>query len=247
MRVLIVTGGRLDKDFARAYVDRMRESGRQFDRVIAADSGLDACDQIGIVPTDVLGDFDSIENINLVNQCRDKGIVIRTFPSRKDDTDTDLALQYVRELYGKTRRPGQGKCLAEYQQVKKRDKGDTDCIVTLLGATGTRMDHTLANIALLKEMAEAGIRTEILDAHNRIEMFHGPAEIHFSKEDDWPFLSLLAYSDQVTGITMEGFSYPLQNGELHPYSSLGISNEVTAAEGKLTFQNGYLLVVRARD
>ena len=55
--ILIVSGGSIDVDFAKEY---LRE--RQYDHIVAADSGLAHCKEIGIEPTDILGDFDSLRN-----------------------------------------------------------------------------------------------------------------------------------------------------------------------------------------
>ena len=46
--ILIVSGGSIDVDFAKEY---LRE--RQYDHIVAADSGLAHCKEIGIEPTDI--------------------------------------------------------------------------------------------------------------------------------------------------------------------------------------------------
>ena len=56
--ILIVSGGSIDVDFAKEY---LRE--RQYDHIVAADSGLAHCKEIGIEPTDILGDFDSLRKM----------------------------------------------------------------------------------------------------------------------------------------------------------------------------------------
>ena len=105
--ILIVSGGSIDVDFAKEY---LRE--RQYDHIIAADSGLAHCKEIGIEPTDILGDFDSLRNLELLEYHRQKGIPLREFPTRKDYTDTHLAVKYAIDLKAEE--------------------------VTILGATGTR-------------------------------------------------------------------------------------------------------------
>ena len=79
--ILIVSGGSIDVDFAKEY---LRE--RQYDHIVAADSGLAHCKEIGIEPTDILGDFDSLRNLELLEYYRQKGIPLREFPTRKDYT-----------------------------------------------------------------------------------------------------------------------------------------------------------------
>ena len=55
MKVLIVTGGNVDIPFAKDYL-----ADQKFDRVIAADSGLSHCERLSLLPTEILGDFDSL-------------------------------------------------------------------------------------------------------------------------------------------------------------------------------------------
>ena len=64
----------------------MREYPAKGDLVIAADAGYRLCQQIGIMPDVVLGDFDSMEAPEDVGQiCR--------LPVEKDDTDTLAAVR----------------------------------------------------------------------------------------------------------------------------------------------------------
>ena len=65
--ILIVSGGSIDVDFAKEY---LRE--RQYDHIVMADSGLAHCKEIGIEPTDILGDFDSLRNLELLEYYRQK-------------------------------------------------------------------------------------------------------------------------------------------------------------------------------
>ena len=52
--VLILSGGRIDPEFARDYL-----KDKPYDLIISADSGIDFCRQAGLMPDVVLGDFDS--------------------------------------------------------------------------------------------------------------------------------------------------------------------------------------------
>ena len=76
--LLIVSGGSIDINFSKEYI-----KDKKYDRIIAADSGLAHCKEIGIEPTDILGDFDSLKNKELLEEYRKKGIPLREFPTRK--------------------------------------------------------------------------------------------------------------------------------------------------------------------
>ena len=60
MHILILTGGDLDRVFARSYIQTQK-----FDKVIAADKGLFYAEQIGIRPDFILGG--NVRSITLQN------------------------------------------------------------------------------------------------------------------------------------------------------------------------------------
>ena len=66
-----------------------RERPAPGDLVIAADAGYRVCQQAGIVPDLLLGDFDSMDQPDFPN--------IRRSPVEKDDTDTMLAVKTALE------------------------------------------------------------------------------------------------------------------------------------------------------
>lgn len=214
--VLIVTGGTTDVEFARIYL-----KDKIFRHIIAADSGVAACRRLGLLPTDILGDFDSLNDKEELSFYEKLGIPIHTFPRRKDYTDTHLAVEYAGSL-----------------------KPDT---VTLLGATGTRLDHTLANISMLSRLECMGIRAKIVDRYNEISMVCGQQERTYEKSARRKYVSLIAWGGPVKGIDLEGFSYPLRNAGLEPDLSIGISNEIEKEYGTLRIKEGNLLVIRSTD
>ena len=56
MKVLIITGGNIDDDFAFSFLKKYK-----YDEVIAVDGGLDFADRAGIAMTHLVGDFDPID------------------------------------------------------------------------------------------------------------------------------------------------------------------------------------------
>ena len=91
-----------------------------FDKIIGIDRGNLYLLRRGIIPDLAIGDFDSLndaEKKEVFSQVAE----VQTSPAEKDDTDTQLALVRTFERY---------------------PKAD----VTLIGATGGRLDHLLANL-----------------------------------------------------------------------------------------------------
>jgi thiamine pyrophosphokinase len=191
----------------------------KFDQVIAADKGVTYARKLGIVPDLILGDFDSID-LETKSKMQKWDVPIVSFPPEKDYTDTHLAIEQAIEM------------------------GADE--ITLIGATGTRLDHTWANVGLLQIPMEKGIKAWIVDKHNRISMHHKDVSIE-KKYAFGSYVSLIPYTERVTGITLEGFYYPLNEAELTIGVSQGISNELVADTGWIRMRSGELIVIESRD
>ena len=116
----------------------------------------------------------------------------------------------------------------------------------LLGATGSRMDHTLANIHLLLKPLSCGVKAYILDKHNKIYLTDKKLELK-KKELYGPYLSLLPFGGDAKAVTLEGFKYDVTKRDYLRGDSLGVSNELTEETGKVTLEEGVLVVFETRD
>ena len=118
--------------------------------------------------------------------------------------------------------------------------------ITVLGATGTRMDHMLGSIRNLSLALRAGVPCSIVDAHNRIRLIGGPLTIK-KGEQYGKYVSLLAFGEPVTNLTLRGFFYPLDGYTMTCDDAIGVSNQITEDEARITFDGGRLLVIESRD
>lgn len=236
MRILIVSGGKLNMDYVHFYLE-----GCSYDHIIAVDRGLAYCQALGLKPTEILGDFDSLEDTDLVRRYEEDGVPVNRFPSHKDYSDTELAVQMAIDL-------------AEKAEGEKLE--DTKSIhVTMLASTGTRYDHSLANIGLLERFCQAGIDAVIIDDHNEIRMVaaQGEKTAVVVRRDDNPcsdgsyYYSLIPWGGDVKGVTLQGFAYPLEDHTIKASESLCISNELKGDAGVIEFASGKLLIIKAWD
>ncbi|MBQ4284202.1 MAG: thiamine diphosphokinase, partial [Lachnospira sp.] len=85
MNYLIVTGGSVDYEWAKSWL-----SGRKYEYVIAADSGLEHVKALGLKPDYILGDYDSVKPKVLELYSDSTETVV--YPKEKDFTDTHLAI-----------------------------------------------------------------------------------------------------------------------------------------------------------
>ena len=188
--------------------------------VIAADAGMDFFYRNHRQPDIIIGDFDSAMSPALTYFKGQPGVELIGLDPVKDDTDTEAAVRLAI-----ARGAGQ---------------------ITLFGATGSRLDHVLANIELLGIGLDTGTAITIVDAHNRVRMLR--EGVILRKEEQFgDYVSLLPYSERVEHLTLRGFKYPLTDHCLRGFCSLGVSNEIVEEEGTIAFDGGILLLIEARE
>lgn len=191
-----------------------------YDCMIAADSGMNFLHRNGIVPDIIAGDFDSVDDDSLDEFSSLSDVEMLRLNPIKDDTDTEYVIR---------------------EAIRR---GATE--ITLLGATGTRLDHVLANVYLLGIGLEEGVSMEIVDVHNRIRMMDSHMEI--SKVDQFgDYVSILPVKGDAIGVTLVGMKYPLCDANVSCFSSLGVSNEIVAEKANISVKEGVLLVIESRD
>ncbi len=187
------------------------------DLILAADGGAVHLQKINVIPDMIIGDLDSICT-ETQQFYRARQVPIKTYPTRKDKTDTALCIDYAAA------------------------RGCTH--ITFIGVTGQRLDHTLANILLLRQTADLGIEARIMDAHNEIYLVVSDLKIEGRPGE---LLSIIPVSEQITGLTLEGLEYPLKNAALYMGTTLGVSNCFTANRASIHIDSGALIVTKSKD
>ena len=185
--------------------------------LIVVDGALEITHQLGLHPNYIVGDFDTVNQELLKHY--NENIIVR-HPPEKDQTDTELAIDTAL----------QARC----------DK------LEFLGATGSRLDHSLANIFLLQGLLSKNITAVILNETNKLYL----ADTSFSmkrKAACGDYVSLLPLTETVEEVTLKGFKYPVQNLTFYREKTLGVSNEITEEEAIVEFKKGIFIVVESRD
>ena len=192
----------------------------KYDYMIAADSGMDFLYRNSLVPNVIAGDFDSVASESLEYFAKKGEVEMLRLNPIKDDTDTEFVIR---------------------EAIRR---GATS--ISVLGGTGTRLDHGLANIYLLGIGLEEDVQIQLVDAHNRIRMIDDALEID-KTEQFGDFVSVLAVRGDAQGVALEGFKYPLKDAVVNCFSSLGVSNEIVEKTAKISVKEGILLVIESRD
>ena len=185
--------------------------------IIVVDGALEVTHRLKIKPDYIVGDFDTVDQKLLLFY--EDEIILR-HPPEKDQTDTELAIETALAA-GCTR-------------------------LTFFGATGSRLDHSLANIFLLQGLLQRGIVAEIRNENNRLYLKDKGFTIQ-RKSSCGDFVSLLPLTETVQKVTLTGFKYPVENLTFYRERTLGISNEITEEEANVEFSKGIFIVVESRD
>ena len=239
MIVAIVCAGPCDGSFIREFIEH-----RKPDYCIAADRGLLTCLDAGVVPDCILGDYDSLlpaldqdeeghraddKEKKYLENFKTDGRRILTYPARKDFSDSEAA---VREAM---------KIIEDSGADSSREHA-----IYLLGATGGRLDHFLANLSVLMIPARRGIHAFIADRQNEITLLWQGLTLK-KGETFGKYVSLIPFTDEVTGIFLKGFKYPLENGTLTRDNTLGLSNEILDESAEIQFDKGILTMILSKD
>ncbi len=110
--------------------------------------------------------------------------------------------------------------------------------------TGGRMDHTIANIQLMAELAQGGRQGYLMDRDCVMTAITNRA-ITFPKHLKG-YVSVFSLSEKSKGVNLKGLKYELNNAVLTNTYPLGVSNEFIGEESVISVKCGTLLIVFPR-
>ena len=197
--------------------DRLIKQINQSELIVAVDGGLQHVMASGFTPHVIIGDLDSINSTDLEN-FEQTGVDIIKFPVQKDETDLELAVDYVLNL--------------GFEEI------------FILGATGGRIDHFLGNFLLFSNPKYQQYKISILTKNSEIFYCKTYQPLTGAKGD---MVSLIPISEVVLGIKTTGLMYPLNNEDLIRWKSRGISNQMLDHKALIEFESGLLLCVHTFD
>lgn len=191
--------------------------------VVAADGGVRHAPALGLTVDRWVGDGDSTSATEL-DELAARGVAIERSAVDKDESDTELALL-----------------------AALRAGADRVSIVGALG--GRRVDHALANVALLLH-SDVGDRSLVLyDEHGaRLSLLVGPDHRGLpgrrtltGRSGD--IVSLIPIGESAHHVETEGLRFPLTDEPLLSGRARGLSNVRVAPEARISVGSGRLLVI----
>ena len=202
--------------FAGGTIDSFQ---MDFDLFIGVDRGSLLLIEQGICPDLAVGDFDSVSEKELALIYSQSKEVLQA-QSEKDDTDLELAVKAV---------------FARYPQAQ----------LTIFGAFGGRLDHTLANIFLPSDPEITPYMQQIRLCSAQNELSYCPQGRHEIKPvAGMNYLAFMPVSN--SQLTIEGAKYPL-NESNYFFKKVYASNEFIDEPVFLECQSGYVILIYSKD
>jgi thiamine pyrophosphokinase len=206
--------------FVNGFISNLQSVRRlilPYDVVIAADGGTPHVLALGLVPSVLIGDLDSLssENRRAIEMA---GTKIFQSPPDKNETDFELALNYT---------VGAG-----HQKI------------LVIAALGGRIDQTIGNLVLLTDPSLAGLDIRVDDGVDELIFTRHICRLRGKPRD---LISLIPWGGEVNGVTTVGLRWPLGGETLLSHKTRGISNELLDVAASVVIQSGLLLVVHHRQ
>ena len=194
-----------------------RRLTRLGDTILSADGGTRHALALGLTPSIVIGDLDSLNDADR-RKLDLAGTEIRRFPRDKNETDFELALNYAVE--------------AGFREI------------LVIAALGGRLDHTLGNLAMLADPSLVGLKVRVDDGLEQAFFVRTHVLVEGYPGD---LVSLIPWGGQVTGVVTDGLRWPLRGEMLYPDKARGISNELLGETASVSLESGLLLIVHTRQ
>ena len=189
------------------------------DLVIGADLGAAHCLHWGWRPNLVIGDLDSLPASAQATLAA-QGSPFIIMPTRKDETDLELALDHALQIGATT--------------------------IVIVGVLGGRIDHTLANLLLLTRPDLAALDVRMVDDNQTVRVLRPghPLTIAGQPGDT---LSLIPVGGAASGVTARHVEWPLHEATLPLGVARGVSNILVGPAAELSIEHGLILVVHIEE
>ena len=160
-----------------------------------------------------------MDSLRETREIEERGVSLELHPVRKDKMDGHLAVLAV------------------------RDRGAT--AVDLLCAAGGRFSALFAVPHILLAAERSGIRATMVADWGRAFVLEGGSRTVAGDPRD--SVSVFPFTGPASGVTLEGFGYPLEDARLQMGDTLGFHNELAGRTASVSVRQGALLVIHEKS
>ncbi|MER2007594.1 thiamine diphosphokinase [Psychrobacillus sp. BL-248-WT-3] len=216
-RVFICAGGPVEE-----VVDLRQLPFLQEETIfIGADRGAYHLLNADIIPTEIIGDFDSISYKEL-DTLRKHVTHVSIMPSEKDETDTRLAL-------------------LEAMKYKPNE-------VILTGVSGSRLDHYQAALHDVYHFQRLHPEVSFYIQNNKNKLqFLLPGTHKIDQQEEYKYISFYPFGEGLEDVTLDGFLYNVEEEPISYGHAKFTSNEQVERTSTISFKSGICLMIRSSD
>ena len=214
MNFVFILNGEFDKKYDLQFF-------QNYQYIICVDGGYLHFQnlELNIKPDYIIGDFDSIGNIDIKNIESEKTKII--YKDNQDETDAQFAYKYLSK------------------EFSNKNIQNIDFIYSI---STSRFDHSLGNILLLKQIPEI-INARIISKAQEIFLLRNKVNI---KDKIGKTLSVIPITN-VKGLTIKGCKWDLENSEANFGFIGGISNIVEKNNAEISLKEGECVIVISNE
>jgi len=209
-KALLILNGDLDLDECEIMEIIKKEN---IEKIIAVDGGANNTRKVNLIPDIIIGDLDSITKEN-ENYYQDKNVKFIKHPIEKDQTDSEIAVDFCKEHYLKE--------------------------IFFAAALGGRIDQQIANINLLEYVEDLKLKAKIISKNIEIALIPGTKV--FKNKKNYR-LSLIPQSKVVEKVRISGCKYNLASRDIYRAQTRGISNKIENNRAQVDFESGLLIYI----
>ena len=148
-----------------------------------------------------------------------KDIEVLEVPAEKDVTDTQLAVE------------------------EALTRGAEEIVI--ISGIGSRLDHTLSNLALLEDLYDRHVHAMMTNGYNRVRFIRSTSTL--IGRSQYPYLSLITNDPIAKGVSIEGCKYPLKNAKIRRGWQFAVSNEISGNCTLISVRKGGLYLIESLD
>ena len=145
------------------------------------------------------------------------GVKIVELPEEKDVTDTHVAIDAAIE--------------------------NGALQIVIIGGLDGRLDHTLSNLAILRDLFARNIYAVITDGVNRVRYIRSTSTL--LARSRFKYFSLIADDKVVKGVCIEGAKYPLKGAKIERSRQFAVSNEIVGNCAFVSVKKGGVFIVES--
>lgn len=221
-------------------------SVKKDDLIIAIDGGMKYCEEEGIKPDFLLGDFDSYP----LNRVETKA----SFSEKQEALSAKMEAQEQEQysIFGKSSIPKQKYDSPVIRLPRIKNETDLHAAVQVAleegvreihifgGLGGSRIDHSYAALQSLAYLTASGAEGYLYGEKQVFTALKNGTKT-FSKEYKGYF-SAFSFTEESIGVTERGFKYLVENVSLFSTEPVGVSNEFIGKEAEISVENGILIL-----